>query len=755
MTVEPALSQPATAPCMPAPPLPPGPDLRLDALLQRAMALHRQGRLADAQAGYEAILQRDPAHFDSLHLLGVVAQQGGRAARALQLIDQALRARPDVAAAHNNRGLALADLQRLPEALQSCERALQLQPAYADAHNNRGNVLRRLGRPDEAVAAYGQALALQPGHADAACNRGHLLTEQHRMHEALLSYEQALQHRPGWVLAWHNRGHALRDLHRLPEALASYRQALALDPAHAEAHNSCGVALLRLQRAAEALDCFEQALQLQPGLALAWVHRGVALQVLGRLDEAASAYAQALALDPSLPALRGTWLNTRLRLCDWHDLPAQLDTLARELAEGRDAAPPFAALALFDDPVLHRQAALAHARTRLPARPLVGPLPRQTRDAGDRIRLGYYSANFHHHAMMCLIAEMLEAHDRRRFELHAFSFGPDRQDAVRRRVVRAMDHFTDVRSLSDVDVARRSRQAGIDIAIDLMGYTHDARPGILAEGCAPVQVAYMGYPGTLAVPHIHYVIADPVLVPEDQHALYSERVVALPHSYMANDSTRAIAERAFSRQELGLPEQGFVYACFNNPFKILPATFDVWMRILQRVPGSVLWLLQDHPLTADNLRREAQARGVDGARLVFAQRLRTDEHLARHRVADLFLDTWPYNAHTTASDALWAGLPLLTWPGRSFAARVATSLLTTLGLPELVATSADDYEARAVAFGQHPQRLQPLRAALQAQRTQSPLFDGRVFARHLEQAFEAMLQRHRAGLPPAPMVVQP
>ena len=735
--------------------MPPGSAVPPDTLLQQAMAMHRQGRLADAQALYEAILQRHPGHFDSLHLSGVVAQQSGRPAQALLLIDQALQARPDVAAAHNNRGLALADLQRPDDALGSYERALRLQPAYADAHNNRGNVLRQLGRPDEALAAYEQALALQPDHADAACNRGHLLTDRHRLHDALASYERATVLRPGWVLAWHNRGHVLRDLRRLPEALACYDRVLALDPRHAEAHNSRGVALLGLKQPAEALASLAQALQLQPDLAQAWVHRGVALQALGRLDEAAQAYGQALSLDPSSPALRGTWLNTRLRLCDWQDLPAQLDLLAHDLAAGRDAAPPFSALALFDDPELHRQAALAHARARLPAQPSLGPEPPRAALGTRRIRVGYYSANFHHHAMMCLIAEMLEAHDRSRFELHAYSFGPDRPDAVRRRVVRAMDHFTDVRSLADADVARLSRRAGIDIAVDLMGYTHDARPGILAEGCAPVQVAYMGYPGTLAVPHIHYVVADAVLLPDDQQALYSEKRVAMPHSYMANDSGRVIADRAFSRLELGLPDSGFVFACFNNPYKILPATFDVWMRILQRVPGSVLWLLQDHPMTAINLRREAQARGVDGSRLVFAQRLRTDEHLARHRAADLFLDTWPYNAHTTASDALWAGLPLLTCPGRSFASRVAASLLSTLGLPELVAASPADYEARAVDFGLHPQRLQAVRQALQTRRAQSPLFDGRVFAHHLGQAFEAMLARHHAGLPPAAMAVLP
>lgn len=738
---------------MPDLPAAPGVAAPVDRLLQQALSLHRQGRLAEAQAHYRRILQLQPGHVDSLHLLGVLAQQAGRAAEALELIDRALQARPDLAAAHGNRGLALADLNRLDEALASHDHALRLQPDNADACSNRANVLRRLGRPGEALASYDQALQLRPDHADAHYNRAQLLTREGRLEEALAGYANAVRLRPGWLLAWHNHGHALRDLRRLPEALASYERAIAIDPGHAEAHNSLGVALLGLKRLPEALACFDRALALQPDDAQAWAHRGVALQAMQRLDEAVAAYGRALDLDPQRPALRGTWLNARLRLCDWDGLPAQLDALARDIALGHDVAPPFCALALFDDPALHRRVAQVHAQARghHRSRPCPSPAP-----AGDgRIRVGYYSANFHHHAMICLIAEMLESHDRGRFELHAYSFGPDRADAVRRRVVRAMDRFTDVRTLSDREVARLSRQAGIDIAVDLMGYTHDARPGILAEGCAPVQVSYLGYPGTQAVDHLHYVIADDMLIPDDQQALYAEKRVSMPFSYMANDSGRAIAGRRFSRQELGLPESGFVYACFNNPYKILPATFDGWMRILQQVPGSVLWLLQDHPQTAGNLRREARARGVDDGRLVFAQRLRTDEHLARHRAADLFLDTLPYNAHTTASDALWAGLPVLTCPGRSFASRVAASLLTTLGLPQLVAASQADYEARAIDFGLHPLRAQAVREALLAVRQQAPLFDGRVFARHLERAFEAMLARHRQGLPPMAMTVLP
>jgi predicted O-linked N-acetylglucosamine transferase (SPINDLY family) len=346
------------------------------------------------------------------------------------------------------------------------------------------------------------------------------------------------------------------------------------------------------------------------------------------------------------------------------------------------------------------------------------------------------------------MAEIFERHDRSRFEVTAFSFGPEKQDAMRARVSKAFERFVDVRGLQDAGVAALARKLSVDIAVDLKGHTEDARPGIFAQRAAPVQVAYLGYPGTMGAGYMDYIIADATVIPEAHKEHYTEKVVWLPDSYQANDSTRPISSRTYSRGLEGLPETGFVFCCFNANYKFLPGTFDAWMRILKHVQGSVLWLIEDNAEAVANLRKEAVRRGVDAGRLVFAGRLPQAEHLARQRLADLFLDTLPCNAHTTTSDALWAGLPVLTRSGETFAGRVAASLLKAVGLPELVVATQEAYEALAIALASDPARLAAIRRKLSAARLTSPLFDAARFAHNIEAAYVAMHERHLAGALP-------
>jgi predicted O-linked N-acetylglucosamine transferase (SPINDLY family) len=366
-----------------------------------------------------------------------------------------------------------------------------------------------------------------------------------------------------------------------------------------------------------------------------------------------------------------------------------------------------------------------------------------------KIRIGYYSADFHDHATARLMAQLLEEHDTERFEVYGFSFGPDRDDGMRRRVCAAVNEFFDVRKKTDIEVAELSRELKIDIAVDLKGYTQDARPGIFAHGCAPVQVNYLGYPGTMGAEYMNYLIADSTVSPEETRACYTEKLVYLPGSYQVNDSKRSISSTIFAREEVGLPSEGFVFCSFNNNYKITPSSFDGWARILSAVEGSVLWLLEDNPTAAKNLRQEAEIRGIAGSRLVFAERMPLHEHLARHRLADLFLDTLPCNAHTTASDALWAGLPVLTCMGRSFAGRVAASLLRSLDLSELVTNTQEAYERRAKELAANPAELARIRNKLAKNRGTGPLFDGKTFAKQIEAAYQVMYDRYKAGLPPA------
>ena len=709
-------------------------------------ALQQKGLLAEAQAVYQEVLKLQPKHFDALHLLGLLAYQARDLERAATLIGDALKVNPDFAAAHNNRGIVLRDLQRPDAALASFDRALRLRPDYAEAYNNRALALRDLRRSPAALESLDRAVALKPAYAEAHNNRGLALQDLGRHPEALQALERALALKPDFAEAWYNLGNVLHALKRPGDALPFLDRAIALRPDYAEAYNNRGNALRDLGRLPEALASFDQGTRAQGDRAETWFNRGNVLVDLGRFDDARQSLERALALQPDLDFLYGTWLNARVKTCDWRGLDDEVARLVAKIQRGERSTPPFLVLALTDSLAVQRQAAAILVADARPAGPALPALPRRPR--GEKIRVGYYSADFHDHATAYLMAELFERHDRARFEWIAFSFGPERDDPMRRRVVAAFDRFVDVRGRSDRDVALLSRELAVDIAVDLKGLTQDSRPGIFADRAAPVQVNYLGYPGTMALDAIDYLIADETVIPAESRQHFAEKIVWLPDSYQVNDGQRVVSPREFTREELGLPPEGFVFCCFNNNYKITPATFDGWMRILRRVEGSALWLLEDNPGAADNLRREAEARGIDARRLVFARRAAPAEHLARHRAADLFLDTLPYNAHTTASDALWAGLPVLTCLGEAFPGRVAASLLRAIGLPELVTASPGEFEALAVALAADPARLAGLRATLARNRPTAPLFGATQFARYIEDAYTQMYERHLAGLAP-------
>jgi len=668
--------------------------------------------------------------------------QAGRLTEALATFDRVAKLAPNRSFAYANRCVVLKDLKRWDEALASADKAVSLQPDDANSWNIRSAVLWDMKRLDEALACIDKVVALNPGSPQAWSNRGAVLHEMRRLDEALASIDKAISLHRDLPDAWANRGVVLRDMKRLVEALASLDKAISLRPNSAANWNNLGIALLHRKRLDEALTSFDRAIAIKPDFAAAWFNRGNVLSQLKRPDQALASYEKTLASDPECEFLLGHFLLAKMTLCDWGGIDETIAKCVAAVRAKKKAVFPFPLLCAVDDPGLQKSAAGIFSDATCPGSKALGPLP--SRAADGKIRIGYYSSDFHRHATTFLIAELLEAHDASKYEVYGFSFGPDLKDDMRQRVVDACDTFVDVRDKSDRDVARLSREYGIDIAVDLKGYTHDARPGIFAERCAPIQVSYLGFPGTMGADYMDYLVADRVVLPPQSQGDYSEKIIRLPHSYQANDSQRKISPKAFTREDMGLPASGFVFCCFNNSYKILPETFDSWMRILKAVDGSVLWLLAD----AANLRKEAAARGVDPARLIMAGRLPMEEHLARHRLADLFLDSWPCNAHTTASDALWAGLPVLTYAGKAFASRVAASLLDAVGLPGLITGSAEDYEAKAIFLASNPQALAQLRKTLESNRSTSPLFDGRLTARHLEAGYEAAYARYRSGLPP-------
>jgi len=722
----------------------------VEALFNRGQVLEELRRFAEAAASYERVVALRPEYADARYQLGNALRGMGKQREAVARYDETLALRPSHAEALNNRGNALLALGRWQDALASYDAAVAFAPTLAAAHNNRGNVLRDLGRYDEALAACDAAVRLDNEMVEAFNNRGNVLREMGRADEALASYERALELAPDFAEAHNNRGNALVDLGRPAEALASYERAIGLRPT-ASAFNDRGRALLGMYRFSDALRDFDRALELDSTNADALSNRGAALWGLKRYDEAARSYARLIETTPSYDYAEGNLLSCLLSGCDWTDVPAHIRRIDEAVRSGERAIAPFYYTVISKSPADQLQCAkiyAAQASATLASRR--GPV-----HGHGRIRVAYLSADLHDHAIGYLTAGLFEAHDRSRFEITGISLGPDVDGPMRSRLRRAFDRFVDARAMSDRSVAEWMKEQEIDIAVDLNGYTQGARCGILNLRPAPVQVNYLGYPGTMGNASIDYIVADRNLIASTEEIYYSEKVVRLPETYQVNDVKRAIAEHTPSRAELGLPDNAFVFCCFNNNYKIMPEIFAIWMRLLAAVPGSVLWLLQDTPIAASNLRREAQQRGLAPDRLVFAPRKKHDEHLARQRRADLFLDTLPYNAHTTASDALWVGLPLLTCVGATFAGRVAGSLLHAAGLSALVTQSLGDYEALALKLATTPTLLASIRTELERQRSHCPLFDTDRFRRHLESAFIAMHARAKRGEAPASFAVSP
>ena len=715
--------------------------------------LHQRGKLDEAEAHYRAVLAESPAHFDALHLLGVIHYQRGAYPLAVELMERAIAVQPGAAAAHSNLGNALRRLKRPAEALACYERALELAGNYAEAWNNRGNALLDLGRFDEALLSYGRALELKPGYAEAHNNCGNALSNLNRSGEALESFDRAVALKPSYAEAWYNRGNTLFGLQRTDAAIESYDRALEHKPDYPEALNNRGFALRELGRADEALASIDRALQLRPGFKEALANRGTTLMLLKRFTESAATFARLIELEPAYDYALGYCFHARLQACDWTDYESAANKIAAAVERGERADMPFSFLTHSLEPAAQLKCTRTHIADKYPPAPQ--PLWRGERYEHNKIRLAYLSSAFHDHPIAALIAELFEIHDRTRFEIYAISFGPERNVEMRERLRWSFDRFIDVCKWNDRDVAGLLRRLEIDIAVDLNGLTEGNRTGILAHRAAPVQVNYLGFPGTLGADYVDYIIADPTTVPHDHDRFHSEQVVRLPECYQVNDRKRRIADHAPSRAELGLGEKSFVFSCFNNSYKITPLMFGIWMRLLQRVERSQLWLLEDNAEARRNLQREAERRGAAAERIIFAPRVRSDEHLARHARADVFLDTLPYNAHTTASDALWAGLPLITCMGETFASRVAGSLLRSAGLPELIAPDLNAYETLAFKLATQPDVLREIRSKLAANRTSCALFDTDRFRRHIEAAFVTMYERHQSGMVPVAFDVPP
>ncbi len=706
------------------------------ASIATAIAHFRKGEFVRADKICALLLASHPQNFDALYLRGMVASAQAQFSLADELLQQAARIKPQTASLHSDRGMVLQQMGKLPEAVACYRNAMVIDSTLWSAYFNCGIALHALGKYDEAITAFDTVLRIKPDFAAAWNSKGMALKNLGQFDAALAAFKTALEHNPRLVEAYCNLGNLLQAQSNHQDAIAYYQKALDISPLNADALCNMGAALRKIGMESQALVCFDKAIHINPQHAQAHSNRGILLIDQRNFELARPSLEKALAIKPDIDFLLSSLIRAKMSLGDWTDFDYMVESLAREVSEAKTVSNPFAVLALIDSPALQKQAAQTCVARMYAAESTLGDITPHA--AHDKIRIGYFSADFHDHATAYLMAQLFELHDRDRFEIYAFSFGAQTAGSMRERIRCGVDHFLDVADMGDIAVARLSRTMEIDIAVDLKGLTAHSRPKIFAYRAAPVQAAYLGYPGTMGAPYMDYLIADEVIIPKTERVHYCEKVVYVPNSYQVNDSKREISAQDFGRAELGLPATGFVYCCFNGTYKITPRIFDRWMRILQRVEGSVLWLLESNQTCISNLRTEATRRGVAAERLIFAGQLPLASHLARYKLADLFLDTTPCNAHTTASDALWAGVPVLTCLGDSFASRVAGSLVLAVGMPELIADSWQHYEEKAIALGLDAMALTALRQTLETNKPTAPLFDCALFARNIETVFQEM-----------------
>ena len=645
-----------------------------------------------------------------------------------------------------NIGIECAQNNRLKQALCIFNELALINKGDPSLFYNLGLISSLMNEHQQALKFYDLALNLDNQDPAIHINRGASLNELKQYEGAIASLNRAIALNPNIAEAWSNKGTALNELKRHEAALVDYDKAIELNPQHVEAWSNKGVSYAELKCYEEALAHYDKAIELNPQYIEAWSNKGTALNELKCYEAAAKSFHQALVLNPELPFGKGVLLHAKMLACDWQGVDSLYQSICQDLTENKKSADPFGFQGICNDELLLQKCAEIFSNTKFSASPQFDfeHLKRE----GEKIRIGYLCGEFREQATAILMTEIWELHDKSRFEIVAFDNGWDDKSPRRKRIEEAFDEWIDISRMSDDQAAALIADKEIDVLVNLNGFFGKPRQGIFAKKPAPIQVNYLGFPGTIGSTYMDYLIADNVVIPKESRQYYTEKIVHLPHCYQANDSSREIDGRKFSKKELGLPEEGFVFCCFNNSYKILPQMFDIWMRLLHSIPGSVLWLIEDNQDATRHLQQEAQARGISAARIIFAKRVPLSEHLGRHQCADLFLDTLPYNAHTTASDALWAGLPVLTCTGTSFAGRVASSMLTVLDLPELITTSVAQYESLAYELASQPEKLHQIKTKLAKNRLHSPLFNADLIARELESAYLAMYKRFQEGLPP-------
>ncbi len=685
------------------------------------------------------ILKETPNNFEVINLYAVLLFQKKNYKEAITFFNKAIKINPNRPDLYNNLSIALFQEKKYKEAIISWDNAIKIKPDYAEAFFNKGNVYSIIKDYKNSIKSFEEAIKIKKNYKEAYSNLGNVYVEIKDYKKALEKFDLAIQIKPINPIEYNNIGNIYFELKNFKKALENFHKALNIDRNFALSYYNKAKTYKEINNNEKAIINYEKAILLNKNFSEAYKNLGNVYLDLKILDKSIYNHQKALKINPNISFLEGTILQSKCGICDWENFSENKNLLEKNIFSGKKSSNPFSTLLMYDSPRLHKKSSKIFFESeynRNSFKEILKELP-----SNKKVHIGYYSSDFHNHATMYLMANLFEMHDKSKFQTHAFSFGQDDNSEIRNRVSKTFDKFLDVRLKTDEQIVDMSRELKIDIAVDLKGFTLNNRFGIFVKRCAPIQISYLGYPGTMASNCIDYLVADRTLIPEENKKFYTEKIIYMPNTYQVNDPTLKVSKKKFERKELGLPDNGIVFCCFNQNYKILPDMFSIWIEIIKKVENSVLWLMSDNPISETNLKKKFIKNNISENRLIFASRMPHREHLSRLKLADIFLDTFPYNAHTTASDALRVGLPVVTLKGQSFASRVASSLLNSLDLNELITNSDNEYKKLAIKIAENLSLLQEIKKKINNNISNKPLFDAKLFTQHLEKAYLIAFQR--------------
>ena len=707
-------------------------------------ASKRLGNIDQAFTSLKKVTELNPEYADGHNNLGVILQDLGKFDESIDSFKTAISLKPKYSEAYNNLAITYRKNRNLEKSVNSSNKAILLNPNYAEAYNNLAITFKEQGKTNEAIELFKKAISIKPNYAEVYYNMGIFYQEQNELKTATELYMKTIQINPSYAEAYNNLATILKEQGKTNEAIELFKKTISIKPNYAEAYYNLGKIQKEKNKFEESIQFYNKALYFKSDYAEAYYNIAIIFQEQGKLKEAIDYFNKAFLIKPNYEKAQAQKLYQKAKICNWEEL-IEDRKIVNKLGRLKNAIPPFTMISFEDEPDNHLLRSQIYAKKNLYQKQI--PLEKNTQLLKNkRLRIGYFSADFQNHATMYLMSDIFEKYNRENFEVYIYSFGKSSDsDEIRQKLKNSVDMFRDVIDLDEKNIALLSRKDKIDIAIDLKGYTRDSRPKIFAYRAAPIQINFLGYPGTIGADFMDYIIADAVIIPDNKRKSYSEKIIYLPFTYQPNSHSASSVRKNFSKNEMELPEKGFIFCCFNNSYKITPNEFNIWMRLLKRIDGSVLWLMGSNKWAENNLCREAEKRGIKSNRLIFAKKLPYYDHLARCKLGDLFLDTFNYNAHTTASDALSAGMPLVTKIGEGFAARVASSILKALDLPELITKNEEEYEALIFELATSSEKLIKIKKKLSENKLTKPLFNSKMFIKYLEDGYNQVYRNYLDG----------